>query len=340
MSYRLFLLILLLFAACKHDRKVSTSFYYWKTIYKYNKTESGYLTHFHSKKLYTRIMDVDLDETGALPIPVSPILFKDKLPDSVQIVPVVFIVNHVLQHISQAQLDDLAKKTITYVDDKVQQAGKKNYDELQIDCDWTASTRENYFYLLKQLTKYTSVKHRVLSATLRLHQLKNQKSSGIPPVGRVMLMCYNMGNLRKYGNQNSILELSEMKKYMGQNLSDYPMPVDIGLPLFSWCIAFRDKQYIGISKSLNFTSLNDKNQFKFIAGNLYKAVTDLPEYGLIKGDEIRWEAVTENNLNPIAAYISSFIKADSLNIIYFHLDSNLINTYTYARLEKTTAIFR
>ncbi len=190
------------------------------------------------------------------------------------------------------------------------------------------------------MAKKTSVRHQILSATLRLHQLKNQKASGIPPVQRVMLMCYNMGNLRKYGNQNSILELSELKKYLGQDLSNYPIHTDIGLPLFRWAVAFRNRQYTGISKKLNIALLNDKNQFKFIGNNLYKAIIDLPEYGLLTSDEVRWESVSENDLKQAAVYISPFIKSDSLNIIYFHLDNDLINTYPYASLEKTTALFR
>jgi hypothetical protein len=284
-------------------------------------------------------MDVDFAQHD-IPAPVSPIVFKDHLPDTIKIVPVVFIVNDILKHMDTAQLKALAGNIVPYVDMEIKQSGKKNYDELQIDCDWTATTRDNYFYLLSQLAKKTSVRHKILSATLRLHQLKNQKTSGIPPVQRVMLMCYNMGNLRKYGNQNSILELSELRKYLGQDLSNYPIPADVGLPLFSWAVAFRNKQYIGISKKINIALLNDKNQFKFIGNNLYKAIIDLPEYGLLTGDEVRWESVSENNLKQAAAYISPFIKSDSLNIIYFHLDNDLINTYPYASLEKTTALFR
>ena len=284
-------------------------------------------------------MDINADDNGVAG-PVSPIIFKEPLPESIGIVPVVFIVNDLLKSMDTVQLKALAWHIIPYVNAKVQQAGKKSYSELQIDCDWTTSTRDNYFYLLRQLAKATSAKRQPLSVTLRLHQLKNQKTSGIPPVQRVMLMCYNMGNLRKYGNQNSILELGELKKYLNENLSDYSLPVDVGLPLFSWAVAFRNRQYIGISKKLDITLLNDKNQFKFIGNNLYKAVTDLPQYGLLNGDEIRWESVSENNLNQAAAYISPFIKTDRLNIIYFHLDENLLNAYTYAALEKTTALFR
>ena len=332
-------LLVFLLAACTHPKNVSTSFYYWKTVYQNTPTQTSYLQRCHVRKLYVRMMDVDFT-TGNLPSPVSPIVFKSRLPDTIEIVPVVFIVNDIFRKMDTAQIKTLAHDVIPYVDTKIKESGKKGYGELQIDCDWTATTRDNYFFLLKEVTQITHQKRRSLSVTLRLHQLKNQKTSGIPPADRVMLMCYNMGNLRKYGDQNSILELSELKKYLGGNLSTYPIPSDIGLPLFSWAVAFRNQQYIGISKKLNLALLTNKNQFKFIGNNLYKATVDLPEYGLLNDDEVRWESVSENNLNQTAQYISSFIKTDSLNVIYFHLDNDLINTYTYANLEKTTALFR
>ena len=51
-------------------------------------------------------------------------------------------------------------------------------------------------------------------------------------------MCYNMGNWCKYGSQNSILDIVELKKYANNNISAYPMPIDIGLPLFKWAVAY------------------------------------------------------------------------------------------------------
>jgi len=210
-------------------------------------------------------------DDGVSPVPVSPILFKDKLPGAVQIVPVVFIVNNILKTLTRPQLKGLAGNILRFVNGKVVQAGKTSINELQIDCDWTATTRDNYFYLLNQLKLNPQLNHKTLSATLRLHQLKNQVGSGIPPVDRVMLMCYNMGNLRKYGSQNSILELSELKKYLGNNISAYPLPADIGLPLFKWAVAFRNKEYAGISKRIKIVDLNNKNQFIFIGNNIYKA---------------------------------------------------------------------
>lgn len=328
------------FSSCHHPKKVTTSFYYWKTVYKNNPTEASYLHQFNVHKLYVRIMDINVNEDGISLVPVSPITFKDKLADSIQIIPVVFIVNDILRNITKPQLDDLTVKLANFVRVKVQQAGKTNFSELQIDCDWTTTTRANYFYLLNRLRSNQSIRNKTLSVTLRLHQLKNQKDSGIPPVNRVILMCYNMGNLRKYGNQNSILDISELKKYTGGNIAAYPIPVDVGLPLFKWAVVFRNKKYTGISKKIKFIDLINKNQFIFIGNNIYKAATDLPEYGLLKADEVRWEEISVLDLKAAADYLSSSIKTDTTNIIYFHLDETVIKPYTFSDLQKVSNLFR
>ncbi len=334
------LLLASLLPSCHHPKTINTSFYYWKTIYKTNTTEAAYLHHFNTHKLYVRIMDVNMDDDGTTPIPISPVIFKGKIPDTVQIVPVVFIVNDVLKTLDTPKLNDLANKIILFVNSKVEQAGKKRFNELQIDCDWTATTRDSYFYLLNRLKLNPVLKHKILSATLRLHQLKNQRSSGIPPVNRVMLMCYNMGNLRRYGHQNSILDISELKKYANDNIGRYPMPTDIGLPLFKWAVAFRDQEYLGISKRIKKVNLIDKNQFIFIANNIYKAAKDLPEFGLNKADEVRWEDISMPDLEAAASYLSPLIKTDSVNIIYFHLDETIVKSYSYHDLETVSNLLR
>jgi hypothetical protein len=336
--FTLLLISFCLLSSCREDRVVNTSFYYWKTVYDNNTTESQYFTALKSKKLYVRIMDVDQGENG--PIPISPITFKATLPDSIQLIPVVFIVNNILKNQSAQQLDDLAKKIVYYVNGRIKPSGKTAYDELQIDCDWTKSTRVNYFHLLRSIKRNVSLKGKILSSTLRLHQLKNPTSTGIPPADRVMLMCYNMGNLRKYGSQNSILEQEELEKYAGDNLNKYAMPIDIGLPIFSWSVVFRKKQYAGIAKRLQHDSLSDQQTFKLTGNNLYTLQNDLPKYGLLRGDEIRSESLSPSQLQFAASYIQKHLSSDTVNIIYFHLDELTLKHYTYEDLEQTTAIFR
>jgi len=334
----LLLMLLFAFASCRKDRVVNSSFYYWKTVYDKNTIENQYFNALHCKKLYLRMMDVDKGDDQIVPI--SPIRFKAPLPDSVELIPVVFIVNDVLKKQTHQQLNDLAGKIVYYVNGKIKQSGKASFSELQLDCDWTRTTRDNYFYLLKQVKANAILKNKKLSVTLRLHQLKNQRSSGIPPADRVMLMCYNMGNLRKYGNQNSILEQSELEKYAGRNLGNYPVPVDVGLPLFSWAVVFRQQQYAGIAKRLHKESFTDQRTFKPAGSGLYTLQKDLPEYGLLRGDELRFEDLSSAQLQTAATYIQKYISSDTVNIIYFHLDEPTLKQYTHETLEKTTAIFR
>jgi hypothetical protein len=330
--------ILLVLVSCRKDRAVSTSFYYWKTVYENNPLERKYLNAMHSKELYVRIMDVDYGDNG--PQPVSPVSFKSALPDSIQLIPVVFIVNAVLKKQSSRQLDDLAAKIVYYVEGRIKPSGRLSYKELQIDCDWSRSTRDNYFYLLRRIKSNIKLKNKILSATLRLHQLKYQRSNGIPPVDRAMLMCYNMGNLRKYGDQNSILDQKELEKYAGKNLGNYPVPLDVGLPVFSWAVVFRHKQYAGISKRLGSVNFTDQQTFKPSGNNLYTLQKDLPKFGLLRGDEIRLERISADQLFASASYIQKYLSTDTLKIIYFHLDEPMLKHYTYENLSKAAAVFR
>src|SRR5476649_942463 len=115
MRLRYLLMLVVFFAACKPGRKVNTSFYYWKTVYRQNTTENTYIKQLHVNKLYVRIMDVDMDEDGATPVPVSPITFQDKLPDTLQMVPVVFVVNDILRNLTHDKLNDLSRKLYQFV---------------------------------------------------------------------------------------------------------------------------------------------------------------------------------------------------------------------------------
>jgi hypothetical protein len=331
------LIVLSMLFSCQKEKVVQTSFYYWKTVYELNNTEKRYVDSLHCKKLYIRLMDIDVEDNN--PRPISPISFKSKIPDSVEIVPVVFIVNQVLKGRTQQQVDDLVSKIAYYVSGKVKQSGKADFKELQIDCDWTRTTRENYFYLLQKLRLNPYLKNKTLTATLRLHQLKNIKNSGIPPVNRVMLMCYNMGNLRKYGTQNSILEQSELEKYMNDNLGVYPIPIDVGLPLFNWAVVFRKKEYVGIAKRLQSQNLLNKRVFKQTANNIYRIQEDLPMLGLKRNDEVRWEAISVDKLNKAGSYIQKYITSDTVNLIYFHLDELTLQPYTWETLKKTATLF-
>lgn len=335
-----FLGIGLVAVSCRpEDRQVAVSFYYWKTAYRADSMEHTYLNRLGAKRLYVRVMDVDNQGPGNAPIPVSPVVFSDPLPDSMLLVPVVFIVNNVLKDRTEEELDDLAERLYKFAEGKVEQAGRSGFDELQVDCDWTASTRDAYFYLLRKL-RGLMPDGTSLSATLRLHQVRNMRSSGIPPADKVLLMCYNMGNLRRFDTRNSILDPDEMALYLKGYLGRYPLHVDVALPLFSWSVVFRGGQYAGISKRLDPELLSDTALFSRLAGtNRYQLVVPMPEYGLRSGDIIRREEVHVQDVLQAAQFLSRELPRHDFNLIYYHLDRNLLTAFPYESLQEIIDCF-
>lgn len=329
-----------LFFGCRQKSIVYPTFYFWKTDYHNNKAETDYLDQFKSKALYVRIMDVDFDPDRQQSVPVSPIKFSDPLPTQVEIIPVVFLVNRIFNDTDSNKTKVLANRIANFVDAKVKQAGKQNYAELQIDCDWTKTTRDQYFEFLKQLKRQPLLKGKNISVTLRLHQVKNVVTSGIPPVEKAMLMCYNMGNLRKYGDQNSILDQHEMDVYLKDYLKNYPLKLDVALPLFEWAVVFRNKAYAGISKRINKTQIDDKKLFRQRGNSiLYDLLMDYPAAGLKQGDVIRWEEISNKNLLATSTFLSRYLKPGERNLVFYHLETDLLKHFTHEDLQKVIVNF-
>jgi hypothetical protein len=329
-----------LFFGCKQKSVVHPTFYYWRTDYQNKKAETDYLDQFKSKSLYVRIMDVDFNPDLQLPVPISPIKFSDPLPKQVDIIPVVFIVNQVFNKIDTMQTAVMANRIAKFVAAKVKQAEKQNYTELQIDCDWTKSTRNRYFKFLEQLSANPLLKGKTISVTLRLHQIKNIVSSGIPPVEKGILMCYNMGNLRKYGEQNSILDQHEMDLYLTDYLGQYPLPLDVALPIFEWAVVFRNEQYAGISKRISKMQIEDKKLFKQRGNSiLYDLLIDYPAAGLKQGDVVRWEQISPEDLLSTSKFLSRYLRPRDRNLVFYHLDTYLLKHFTNEDVQKIIANF-
>ncbi|WP_443944803.1 hypothetical protein ACJVDH_18075 [Pedobacter sp. AW1-32] len=336
----IFILSLLFLFGCKQKSVVHPTFYFWKTAYQNHPSETAYLNIFKSKSLYVRIMDIDYDPDFNQAVPVSPIKFIDALPAHIDIIPVVFIVNNVFNTMDSSKTSQLAAKIASFVEAKVKQAGKSGCTEIQIDCDWTKTTRNKYFVFLKELKANPLLKGKTISATLRLHQVKNIVSNGIPPVDKAMLMCYNMGNLRKYGKQNSILDLREMNTYLKDDLENYPLRLDVALPVFEWAVVFRKKQYAGISKRLLKADIHNKNLFSQQGKSIvYTLLADFSKAGLKRGDEVRWEEITTDDLLKTSDFLSRYLKPEERNLVFYHLDINLLKHFPHESFQKIIAHF-
>ena len=221
---QLFLLtsLIALFSACSDNGvKHTRGFYYWK---------SGGLTEFEehifreseASKLYVKLFEVTLDEEEGI-IPVDKIYadFSEEFLGKTEIVPCIFIENEVISRSDKQELEELAENILflvdKYINDKLKEkkTAEITYKEIQIDCDWMKTSKDKYFQFLSYLKEKTDKR---LSCTLRLYPYKFQNEMGIPPVDRVMLLCYNLLNPQTNPDKNSILDMEELN-----NLIQFPI---------------------------------------------------------------------------------------------------------------------
>lgn len=314
----------------KAVRTIEPSFYYWKSVFKLTGFEKQRLDSLHVKTIYIKFFDVDWDNATQQPLPVAKINFADTAYRSFNIIPTVFITNQCIQKIDSVQINSLAEKIMQLTKQLIFNNNFKEVPEVQFDCDWTATTKTKYFSLLQSFKKLKP--NAVISATIRLHQIKYLSKTGVPPVNKGLLMCYNMGNLKNPATNNSIIETEELKKYI-DNLAAYPLPLDVALPLFNWKVLFRNNTYAGLIQNLPDSLLT--NPFISKEGTRYLFLKDslLAGYPFKKGDVLRNEQSNYSEIISTAQAISKKLKNTTLRVSLYHLDSLLLSKYSLHELE-------
>jgi hypothetical protein len=326
----------ILFFSCNEkikDRQVERSFYYWKSVFKLSDFEQQRLDSLKVKTIYIKFFDVDWNGASNSAVPVAKLQNTGyQLPKNIKVIPTVFITNECIKKSDSSQTQKLANDIYSLIQQIITANEFNAIAEIQIDCDWTATTKEKYFQLLKVIKKLWANTAIPVSATIRLHQIKFLSKTGVPPVDKGLLMCYNMGNLKNPATKNSILETEELKKYLG-NLSDYPLPLDVALPLFNWKVLFRNNTYTGLIESLPndiFTSdftVKKENRFELLQDTL------LQGYDLKKGDILRSEQSDYSEILSAAGEINKRLKNTQPRVSLYHLDSVILNKYTLHELE-------
>lgn len=313
--------------AVKSDRHIPNNrcFYYWKSEFALTPNQIESLNQNGITRLYVKFFDVDWEEKLQRPVPVAPVTFTTLPPEQIKMVPVVYLTNNTLVQISEDEIQFLADSIFQKI--LALMPVKSNVPpEIQIDCDWTGSTKDKYFQLLTALKQKLTPKQTLLSSTLRLHQVKFSHQTGIPPVDRVTLMFYNMGDFKHPDTENSILDLQTAQKYLGK-LSEYPLPVDVALPLFSWGVVFRNGRYSNLIANLNSADADTMKQILEARGkNHYLALksTMINGSSVGKGDMIRIEEAGADQCKKAAQMLSSYLpEMDTMQVILFHLDQHI-----------------
>lgn len=336
----------LLFTAlngCGVDQQteVSPAFYHWKTRFELSPSAEQLRRQLNSDRLYVKFFDVDWDYKLKTPVPMAEVIWSSKPTPSAEIIPTIFITNRVLKELPIQEIPGLANNIAEKMDALLPQSGWKNIDELQMDCDWTAGTRDHYFRLLKELKSILSAQQIKLSATIRLHQIKYPEQTGVPPADRGMLMFYNMGDLSQWEEPNSILNLEKARPYL-TGLADYPLPLDLALPLFHWGVIFRDGEMIRLINQLNERQLSDRERFYPLGEKRYEVVrhTFLDGTFLYQGDFIRLEGVDTSALLQAAQLLKDYPWPRAFHLSFYHLDSTTQQQFSARFLEKIVEEFK
>ncbi|MDR1154421.1 MAG: hypothetical protein LBL04_06895 [Bacteroidales bacterium] len=336
-----FLLLAAMLSACRDPAPPpASSFYYWKTVFQLRPSEREALTANGVERLYIRYFDVVRRRDHPGNRPEATVVFRDGIPRGMEAVPAVFIMNDALAESPADSMESLAAHIYARIGMVNRMYGIADIAEIQMDCDWNASTRDRYFALLQSMRAMLQRDGLQLSATLRLHQFKYRKTTGTPPVDRVTLMCYNMGRLTEYGSRNSILNITDAQDYI-RGTDIYPVPVDIALPLFGWGVCFDSNQkYRGLISGLCAEEMQQP-YFTEIAPGIYRADSAVVLRGscIRKGDRIRPEEPSIDEIRQVARLAASRIKR-SKYVIWYHLDSLLLQKHPDHELQKTVDLFR
>ncbi|QOG03443.1 hypothetical protein [Flavobacterium sp. MDT1-60] len=330
-SFLIFFVFLL--TACSKNDKPIIAFYYWKTVFKLSETEKEVLKDNNVEKLYIRYFDVGLNPKTTEPIPVSPIHFQGNV-SKFDIVPVVFIQNKVMLK-SNINVDDLAKKTFRLVNE-INVKNNIVCSEIQIDCDWTLASKENY---LRFIERFKKLSHKKLSATIRLHQVKYFKRTKIPNVDSGVLMYYNMGTIAP-DSINSIYNHQIAEKYL-KSLKKYPLHLDIALPIYSWAIHIRNQKVIGLRSKLNVAQLKKDNNFEQINSIFFKVKKSNYKNGFFyeEGDMLKIEPIAAEDLKMMGEELNENLADTPKEIIFYDLDEFNLKNYEKNIFEQVVSCF-
>lgn len=280
--------------------KQTNAIYYWKTVFRLSEQEKVFLKREKVGRIYLRMFDVT--EGVPMAVPNATITFGTSVPSNVEIVPTIFITVEALKQTADAnKLDVLAEKIVKRVAAICSWNDIENWEEIQLDCDWTESTRDAFYILCQEVKKRT--KGKLLSSTIRLHQLTQK----VPPVDYGVLMVYNTDGFDEYLTVNSILNNKTVETYLNKKM-EFNLPLDIALPIFQWDIVFRGEKFVRIAKRYE----------------------DPDSSETIRHEQVPFEELKETQ-QLLTKYLR--ITPNQHSIILYHLDSVNINNYRHEEIK-------
>ena len=326
----------MLFSGCTGKTSVTPAFYVWKSKLSAKDVDSSYLSRLQAGKLYLRMFDVDDKGNEALPM-------AEYSPDTVNIpgtvVPVIFITNRTFLKCTPAEVNTLAEKCIKKIDEMYMLHFNKLPQEYQFDCDWTEKSREAYFKFLESVSKLKP--EATTSCTIRLHQIKYKSRTGVPPVGKGILMYYASSEPTDFDSPNTILNNKEASLYIEQ-VHSYPLHLDIALPLYSWGIVKNTFAKIKLINGACEADISLHPEYYRKEGNgVYEILQShyLRGMWINKGYKLKIEEVSPKVLHEAAMTLQKKLRREDREIIFYHLDNDITKRYSAEKLQNIIKAF-
>ena len=281
------------------------SIYYWKTVFDLDSTETEFLQRHDIKRIYLRMFDIvpehDFLNGVTVVVPNATTQFVSSVPDGVEIVPVTYITIEALRAMAgrEAEIAPLIVERMLAMC-SYNECGEIN--ELQLDCDWTSSTKGSYEKLCEVVKEALNAKGISLSITVRLHQLRETP----PPADSGVLMLYNTGALKHPGTRNSILSYGDVEVYVKP--TEYPMPLDYAYPVFGWGVKF--------------------------AGNKFVSIVPYESCEISDNEHIRYERPDIYTILAVKELVEKNIGKPARGGILYHLDYSQLKNYTDDEISK------
>jgi len=328
---------MLQFSACSDPipPSISPAFYHWKTKLFLDSSTISNLDSLKVEKIYVKFFDIDWNSSFGEATPQA-ILIADDFDFKKEVIPTIYITNRTFLNTDLSAQKLLAQRTAKKITDLSKKYNIPISNEIQFDCDWSGKTRVGFFNFIKNFKKEINSKIKI-SSTIRLHQVKYFKKTGIPPVDKGMLMFYNMSDLDDWETDNSILDLTEAEKYL-TNFDKYPLPLDLALPAYSWAVLFRNGELIKLIPEVKKPELA---QFELMEPNRYKVNQSAYFKGhyLYENDWIRFENIERDSLLKAANRLAEIIENPNLTVSFYHLGNHSFEDFSLKEYEDVLEVF-
>ncbi len=330
------ILFFFLTAGCNKSNEVHSAVYYWQSNFELDEPKLNYLKNSDINRIYLRMFDITWNRQYLKSKPEAVVRFGSEFPKHIELVPVIYIANDVFRQ--EKNIDELAKN-LSHLLLSISDNNQLVFSEIQIDCDWTIATKEKFFNFLKLLCNYYPDK--VLSATIRLHQVKYPEKTGVPPVDRGMLMFYNIGNIDSLNNSNSIFNESDAKKYIN-SVHQYALPLDVALPAYSWAIHFRNGKVKGLLNDMTHDVFRQCGAFTSINEMYWKADSSFffKSNYFITDDVVKVEEISAEITSFAAQMLAPQLKTKTFHVSLFAFNQSMCEKYEKRHFDKIYSAFK